>query len=92
GILIPLVALLIATFAGWCLTRRYAARILGNTPVAIRKIWYWVMRLVLPVLVAWIGIQYTVFSLSNLCDNGSAAIWCTQDGAPEDPMPATAND
>jgi len=91
GILIPLVALLIATFAGWCLTRRYAARILGTTPAAIRRIWYWVMRLVLPVLVAWIGIQYTVFSLSNLCDNGSAAIWCAQESAPEDLAPAVSN-
>ena len=38
----------------------------------------WVMRLVLPVVAAWIGLQYTLFSLGNLCDNGSAAIWCQQ--------------
>lgn len=81
GLLIPLVAILIATFAGWCLTRRYAASILGATPAGIRKIWYWVMRLVLPVVIAWIGLQYMVFSLSNLCDNGSAAIWCGQEDA-----------
>ncbi|GGC62049.1 sodium-dependent transporter [Marinobacter halophilus] len=79
GILVPLVAILIATFAGWCLTRLYTASILGPAPVIIRKIWYWVMRLVLPVVVAWIGLQYTMFSLSNLCNNGSAAIWCGQE-------------
>lgn len=78
GVLIPAVAVLFATFAGWCLTRRYSASILGNAPVVFRKVWFWVMRLVLPVLIAWIGIQYTVFSLSNLCENGSAAIWCNQ--------------
>ena len=92
GIVIPAVAILIATFAGWCITRRFAATILGNAPVVFRRIWFWVMRLVLPVVAAWIGLQYTLFSLGNLCDNGSAAIWCqeapasteAQDGAPED--------
>ncbi|MBE0486130.1 sodium-dependent transporter [Marinobacter sp.] len=88
GVLIPLVAILIATFAGWCLTRRYAASILGSTPVVMRKIWYWVMRFVLPVVVAWIGLQYTVFSLSNLCDNSSAAIWCTPESVTEELVPA----
>ena len=80
GILIPLVAILIATFTGWCLTKRYLAGMLGSAPVAFRKIWFWAMRLVLPVVVAWIGVQYTVFSLANLCQNGSAAIWCGQGG------------
>ncbi|KPQ28651.1 MAG: Na+-dependent transporters of the SNF family [Marinobacter excellens HL-55] len=87
GLLIPLVAILIAAFSGWCLTRRYSAQILGNTPVVVRKIWYWVMRLVLPVVVAWIGLQYTVFSLTNLCNNGSAAIWCGQENVAEEPTP-----
>ena len=76
GILIPVVAMLVATFAGWCLTRRYSAQILGDAPAFFRKLWYWVMRLVLPVVALWIGIQYTIFSLSNLCDNGNDAIWC----------------
>ncbi|MBN7770654.1 sodium-dependent transporter [Marinobacter daepoensis] len=78
GVVIPVVAILIATFAGWCVTRRYAAMLLGNAPALFRKIWFWVMRLVLPVVAAWIGIQYTLFSLGNLCDNGSAAIWCQE--------------
>lgn len=88
GLLIPLVAILIATFAGWCLTRRYAASILGNAPVVMRKIWYWVMRLVLPVVIAWIGLQYTMFSLSNLCDNGGTAIWCGEEYTPAERAPA----
>ncbi|MGC8121768.1 sodium-dependent transporter [Marinobacter sp. VGCF2001] len=78
GIVIPAVAVLIATFAGWCITRRLAATILGRAPALFRGIWFWVMRLVLPVVAGWIGLQYTFFSLNNLCENGSAAIWCEQ--------------
>ncbi|WP_372965867.1 sodium-dependent transporter [Marinobacter sp.] len=78
GVLIPLVAILIATFTGYCLTRRFSAGMLGNAPVAFRKSWYWTMRLVLPVIVAWIGVQYTAFSLSNLCENGGSALWCSE--------------
>src|SRR5690554_3190727 len=81
GILIPAVAILVATFTGWCLTRRYSAVILGNAPAAFRLLWHWVMRLVLPAVALWIGLHYTVFSLSNLCDGESAAVWCGH-GAP----------
>ncbi|MFV8570054.1 sodium-dependent transporter [Marinobacter sp. SBS5] len=77
GVLIPVVAILIATFAGWGLTKRYSARMLGDAPVVFRKAWLWAMRLILPLVVAWIGIQYTAFSLANLCENGSAALWCS---------------
>ncbi|HLT14846.1 MAG TPA: sodium-dependent transporter [Marinobacter sp.] len=89
GVLIPLVSILIATFTGWCLTRRYLAGLLGSAPVVFRKIWFWTMRLVLPVIVAWIGVQYTAFSLANLCENGSAALWCGQDG--DGPPPPGSN-
>lgn len=90
GVLIPLVAILIATFTGWCLTKRYLAGMLGGAPVVFRKIWYWTMRLVLPLVVAWIGIQYTAFSLTNLCENGSAAIWCGQRSDAQSPPTPTA--
>ena len=80
GVVIPLVALLIAAFTGWCMSRRYADSMLGRAATPLRNYWYWVLRLVLPVVVAWIGLQYTVFSLANLCANGNAAIWC--DGEP----------
>ncbi|GAA0844003.1 sodium-dependent transporter [Marinobacter szutsaonensis] len=76
GLLIPLVAILIALFTGWCLTRRLAHQLLGRTPGLFARVWYWDMRTVLPVVVAYVGIMYTAFSLNNLCDNGSAALWC----------------
>lgn len=89
GVLIPLVAILLATFTGWCMTRRLSALVLGPAPAVFRKTWYWVMRLVLPVVVAWIGLQYTVTSLANLCSNGSDALWCTpateRHGLPPEP-------
>ena len=79
GLLIPLVAILIALFTGWCLTRSLSFTIIGNTPRLFGRIWYWVMRLVLPVVVAYIGISYTLFSLDNLCDNNREEVrWCRQ--------------
>lgn len=78
GLLIPVVAILLAVFAGWCLTRHLSQKILGRTPQLFAAIWFWVMRLVLPVVVAYIGIQYTAFSLSNLCESDNRAIWCGQ--------------
>lgn len=76
GLIIPLVAILVAIFAGWCLTRHLSTLVLGRAPRLFAAIWFWVMRLVLPVVVAWIGVQYTAFSLANLCNSGSAALWC----------------
>lgn len=81
GLLIPLVAILIALFTGWCLTRHLSGTMLGATPKLFAGIWFWVMRLVLPLVVAWIGIQYTAFSLANLCSNGNVAAWCDQPAA-----------
>ncbi|ADP98853.1 sodium-dependent transporter family protein [Marinobacter adhaerens HP15] len=81
GLLIPLVAILIALFTGWCLTRHLSGTMLGATPRLFAGIWFWVMRLVLPLVVAWIGIQYTAFSLANLCSNGNVAAWCDQPAA-----------
>lgn len=78
GLLIPLVAILIALFTGWCLTRSLSFSILGKTPWLFGRIWYWVMRLVLPAVVAVIGISYTLFSLDNLCGGGEQAKWCRQ--------------
>lgn len=76
GFLIPVVAILIAIFAGWCLTRNLSKKILGNTPQLFAAIWFWVMRLVLPVVVAYIGIQYTAYSLTSLCESDDTSIWC----------------
>ncbi|MEE2764228.1 MAG: sodium-dependent transporter [Pseudomonadota bacterium] len=76
GLLIPAVAILICVFTGWRLTHSLSHRILGRAPALFAAIWYWVMRLVLPVVIAYIGIQYTAFSLTNLCASGSDGIWC----------------
>ncbi|KPQ03075.1 sodium-dependent transporter [Marinobacter sp. HL-58] len=77
GLLIPLVSILIALFAGWCLTRNLTFTILGRAPGLFRGIWFWVMRLVLPLVVAYIGVQYTAVSLATMCNTGSAALWCS---------------
>ncbi|MBK1850653.1 sodium-dependent transporter [Marinobacter sp. 1-4A] len=76
GLMIPLVAVLIALFTGWGLTRNLSKTMLGKTPGIFGAIWFWVMRLVLPLVVVYIGIHYTASSLGSLCDNGSEAFWC----------------
>ena len=76
GLLIPLVSVLIALFTGWCLTRNLTFTILGRAPGFFRGIWFWVMRLVLPMVVTYIGVQYTAVSLAAMCNSGSEAVWC----------------
>ena len=76
GLLIPLVSILISVFAGWYLTRNLTFTILGKAPRLIGRIWFWVMRLILPLVVAYIGLQYTATSLVALCDSGSNGLWC----------------
>ena len=79
GLLIPLVAILIAVFTGWCLTRSLSLTIIGAAPRLFSRIWFWVMRLVLPVVAGYIGISYSLFSLDNLCDNRREEVrWCAQ--------------
>lgn len=79
GLLIPLVAILIAVFTGWCLTRSLSLNIIGAAPRLFSRIWFWVMRLVLPVVAGYIGISYSLFSLDNLCDNRREEVrWCAQ--------------
>ncbi|KKN28122.1 hypothetical protein LCGC14_0857470 [marine sediment metagenome] len=85
GLMIPVVAILIALFTGWCLTHNLSKTMLGGAPKLFGTIWFWVMRLVLPLVVAYIGIHYTAVSLINLCDSGSQALWCEPE---EDLAPA----
>lgn len=66
GLLIPLVSALIAVFVGWCLTRSMAFSLIGKTPWLIARIWFWVLRLVLPVVVVYIGAHYSLSSLQGL--------------------------
>ncbi len=90
GLLIPLVSILISVFAGWYLTRNLTFTILGKAPRLIGRIWFWVMRLILPLVVAYIGLQYTATSLVALCDSGSNGLWCepTVELAPGSMTPA----
>ncbi|ONF43617.1 sodium-dependent transporter [Marinobacter lutaoensis] len=76
GVLVPVVAVLVSVFAGWCLTRRLAHRLIGETPAAFAAIWYGVLRWVLPVAVVAMGCMYSVASLESVCDAGAAALWC----------------
>ncbi|HEV8078727.1 MAG TPA: sodium-dependent transporter [Marinobacter sp.] len=76
GVLIPIVGVMLSLFAGWCLTRRLLRKILGNTPTWLFYVWYRVMRWVLPLVVVYIGLQYTAFSLSQWCDDDSRTFWC----------------
>ena len=96
GLLIPLVSILISVFAGWYLTRNLTFTILGKAPRLIGRIWFWVMRLILPLVVAYIGLQYTATSLVALCDSGSNGLWCepTVELAPSSMTPTApdAND
>lgn len=76
GVMVPLVAILVALFAGWCLTRHLSAIMLGEVPRFLLVIGQWGMRLLLPLMVLYIGIHYTAVSLVGLCDNGGEAVWC----------------
>lgn len=76
GLLIPVVSILLAVFVGWILTRSLAFRLIGKAPGLLARIWYWVLRVVLPLVVAMIGVSYSYASLRNLCDNGSSGVWC----------------
>lgn len=76
GLLVPLVSVLIAIFAGWYLTRTLALTILGDTPRLFSRIWFWVMRLVLPVVVAYIGLQHSWSGAVAMCTRSSDATWC----------------
>ncbi|TGN40560.1 sodium-dependent transporter [Marinobacter confluentis] len=76
GLLVPLVSILISVFAGWYLTRSLALRMLGNTPGLFSRIWLWVMRLVLPVVVAYIGLQYSFSGVKAMCDGAPGIPWC----------------
>jgi len=79
GLLVPLVSVLIAIFAGWHLTRTLALKVLGDTPRLFSRIWFWVMRLVLPVVVAYIGLQHSWSGAMAMCGRSSDAIWCHAD-------------
>ena len=77
GLLVPTVSILLSVFAGWYLTRTLALRVLGSTPRLFGQIWFTAMRLVLPVVVAYIGLQYTASGIMGMCDRASDVFWCS---------------
>lgn len=63
GVVIPIVGAMLSLFTGWCVTRRLSRKVLGHVPGWLFDSWLRVMRWVLPLVVVYIGLQYTVFSL-----------------------------
>lgn len=76
GLLIPLVSIALAIFVGWVLREQRALTMIGRAPGWIAGIWFWVIKLVLPPVILFIGIHYAVISLGALCDDGKQADWC----------------
>lgn len=76
GLLIPVVSVALAIFVGWFLGRSTAFGLIGAAPRAIAQIWFWVLRLILPVVILYIGGSYAVSSLQLLCDDSRASLWC----------------
>ncbi len=78
GLLIPLVSIAIAVFVGWRLGRVKAFSLVGQTPVSLSAIWFWVLRLILPLVIVYIGASYGVSSFRAMCENDETAFWCDQ--------------
>lgn len=78
GLLIPLVSIAIAVFVGWQLGRVKALSLIGRTPLLLAMIWFWVLRLILPLIIVYIGVSYGMSSFSAMCDNDESAFWCQQ--------------
>lgn len=76
GLLIPAVSVALAIFVGWKLGPTRALRMIGRAPRLVAAVWYWVLKLVLPVVVIYIGGHYAWSSLTNLCEGQSRAVWC----------------
>ncbi|WP_148864190.1 sodium-dependent transporter [Marinobacter fonticola] len=80
--LIPIVSVLLAFFAGWALPDRLAHRLLGRSPRLARLLWHWVIRLLLPAAILYIGIHYAIQSGTSLCNaeqprhDENEPFWC----------------
>ncbi len=91
GLLIPLVSIAIAMFVGWQLGRIKALSLIGRTPVLLAMIWFWVLRLILPLVVVYIGASYGVSSFRAMCENDETAFWCGQAYGDASDFPAGMN-
>ncbi|TBW52520.1 sodium-dependent transporter [Marinobacter halodurans] len=84
-LLIPVVSILLAFFVGWALPDDMVARLIGRTPVLLRTCWVWVLRLILPAIIVYVGIHYAMQSGASLCNGGGSPFWCSGDTPIEDP-------
>lgn len=75
GILVPGVSVALALFLGWLVPVRHLEKLLGETAGWFVPVWRWTLRLVLPVVVTLVGVNYTVNAFKTLCDNGDLT-WC----------------
>ncbi|MEX0604805.1 MAG: sodium-dependent transporter [Marinobacter sp.] len=76
GLLIPLVSIAIALFVGWQLGRANALSLIGKTPALLSAVWFWVIRLILPLVIVYIGASYGVSSFRAMCEENKTAFWC----------------
>lgn len=88
GLLIPLVSIAIAVFVGWKLGKVRALLLIGQTPALLSVIWFWVLRLILPLVIVYIGASYGVSSFTAMCDNDESAFWCERPGDGSSGFPA----
>lgn len=96
GVVIPLVAMLVALFVGWCLTRHLSQLMLGEFSGSLFIVWRWVMRIALPLVLVYISVYYTAVSLTSLCDDAGAP-WCraspvSDQEKPQSPSESTRED
>lgn len=85
GILIPFVSVGLAIFLGWLMPASHLDRLLGSTLKTLLTLWRLALRWVLPVVVAVVGVNYTVNAFQYLCENGDLT-WCApfeEHGEPE---------
>jgi NSS family neurotransmitter:Na+ symporter len=76
ALLIPAVSIALAILVGWRLRRTRAFALIRNAPALIAIIWYWALRSVLPAVVLYIGGQYGLSSVRELCDDAKGVSWC----------------
>ncbi|WP_166257717.1 sodium-dependent transporter [Marinobacter salicampi] len=79
GLLIPGVSVALTVLVAWKLTSYRALSLIGRAPRFIASVWFWVLKLILPLVVVYIGAHYAWTSLSSLCEGSEKAVWCEMD-------------
>lgn len=76
GLLIPAVSIGLVALVGWRLRRTRALALIRRAPPVIAALWFWALRLILPVVVFYIGAQHALVSVRELCDDLEKSEWC----------------